>query len=122
MNDLEFQIQYKRIKECHPFIYGSKEKMETIWKFVHDMDEPWFRKMVDNICAAPDARSEKYDIGAAVVGEKRARKSAEFAENVVKMSDLVNGRISEKGLGNVLEQYGASNLVEAIERSRKGEL
>jgi predicted glutamine amidotransferase len=63
MNDLEFQIQYKRLKECHPFIYGSKEKMETIWKFVHDMDEPWFRKMVDNICAVSDARHEKYDIG-----------------------------------------------------------
>jgi hypothetical protein len=121
MNDLEFQTQYKRLREVHPYMYGSKEKMETIWKFVGEMDEEWFRKFVDNIVAASDPKLEKYDIGQAVIGERRARRSVEFAEDVISATKNWS-QITERGLENVLEKYGATNLFEAITKSRKGEI
>ncbi len=122
MNDLEFQTQYKRLREVHPNLYGSKEKMETIWRFVGDMDEKWFRNFVDNVVASSNPRDEKYDIGQAAIGEKRARKSLEFSENIVRLSEIAAGRISEKGLENILDKYGVSNLFEAVQKSRKGEV
>lgn len=121
MNDLEFQTQYKRLKECHPFMYSSKEKAESIWKFVHDMDASWFEKMVDNICAGSDPKAEKYDIGLAVIGEKRARRSAQFADNLCEATKNW-ARVTETGLENVLEKYSSGSLVEAVLKSKRGEV
>ena len=121
MTQEEYQIQYTRLQDVHPFVYKSQEKMQTIWKFVHDMDASWFQNIVDNICAASDARLEKYDIGQAVIGEKRARKSAKFAEDICEATKNWKN-ITDDGLSHVLGKYKAKSLLEAIGMSRKGEL
>lgn len=122
MNDIEFREQYKRLRECHPNIFAPKEKMDTIWYYVKDLDLNWFKKIVNHIVMANDVRSEKYDIGAAAIAEMRSRKAQEFANNVIKMSELVSKRMSADGLENTLKHYGANSLLDAVEKSRKGEL
>lgn len=118
MNDLEFREQYKRLKEVHPYKFESPEKMKTVWTFVQDMDVHWFESLVDRIVMSSKG---DLDIGEAVAGERRNRRSKQFAEEVCAATKSWQS-FSEKGLGNVLEKYGASNLCEAIDKSRKGEV
>lgn len=119
MNDLEFREQYKRLREVHPYKFESKEKMETVWRFVESMDAKWFESLVDRIVMSSKG---DLDIGEAVAAERRARKSAQFAEEVCAASKSWENFKTNKGLERVLEKYGANSLFEAIVKSRKGEV
>lgn len=121
MNDLEFREQYKRLKEVHPHYFGSAEKMNTTWEYVKDLDLKWFTHLVDRIVMGGDPRQQKFDIGEAAIAERRARKSAQFAEDVSKATSNWK-QITERGLENVLEKYGGGNLFEAVLKSKKGEI
>lgn len=119
MNDLEFSEQYKRLQVVHPNYFGTQEKMATIWHFVGDMDVRWFKSLVDRIIMAN--RADKIDIGEAVANERRNRKSVAFAE-AVSAATKTWANMTEKGLENVLEKYKATNLLEAVRKSQKGEV
>ena len=116
MNDLEFREQYKRLKDVHPFKFESPEKMKTVWQFVNDFDLDWFTKIVDRIVMSSKG---DLDIGDAATGERRARRSKQFADDVCAATKSWVG-ITDQGLDNTLEKYGAKSLVEAILKSREG--
>lgn len=121
ITDPEFREQYKRLVEVHPHYFSSKEKMDTIWEHVKTLDVDWFRRQVDNIVMAVDIRSEKYDLGYAARQERNARRSAEFAKAVSDAADAWK-RVNGQGLESILEKYNSGSLVEAVDKSRKGEL
>lgn len=121
MNDLEFREQYKRLTEVHKHYFDSKEKLNTTWEYVKELDADWFRHLVDRIVMASDPRLHKFDIGEAAIAERRSRKSKQFAEDVCEATKNWKD-ITEKGLENVLGKYKAGNLFEAVLKSRKGEL
>ena len=118
MNDLEFREQYARLKEVHTLKFESKEKFDTVWRFVKDMDIKWFTSLVDRIVMS--SRGD-LDIGEAVASERRNRKSKQFADDVIEATKNW-AAITEGGLENVLQKYGSGNLFEAVQKSRKGEL
>lgn len=120
MTQEEFSKQYKRLKDVFPSFYNSQEKMLTTWNFIKEMDEPWFKSLVDRIVMGN--RPDKVDIGEAVINEKRNRKFYEFSQNIIASIDVIKTTVSEKGLDNALEKYQANNLLEAIEKSRKGNI
>jgi len=116
MKKEEFEVQYKRLSDVHPMKFNTPEKMKTTWEFVKDLDSDWFRRLCDRVVMHP--RGE-VDIGEAALGEKRALKSAQFAEDVSNATANWN-RVSKDGLSNVLEKYGVTTLHSAIEKSKKG--
>lgn len=117
MNDLEFREQYKRLRETHPMKFEPTEKLNTIWRFVQDMEVAWFKSLVDRIVMS--SRGD-LDIGEAVAAERRHRKSKEFADSVCAATNAWQG-VTEKGLDNVLGKYGAGSLADAVLKSRRGE-
>ena len=119
MNDLEFRTQYKRLREVHPNVFQSEEKMKATWNAVNDMPIEWFTKQVDRIVSAHSIFDDKYDLREAAIGERRAIKSKEFADNVIKMSDIASGKCTDKGFQSILEKYGVNSIAEAVEKSRK---
>lgn len=119
MNDLEFREQYKRLKEVHPHRFESAEKLSTVWRFVKDMDIQWFTSLTDRIVMSSKG---DLDIGEAVTFERRNRKSKEFADDVCKAVDTVRKLMTDDGLDRVLGKYKAGSLIDAIEKSRKGEV
>ncbi len=121
MDEGKFRDQYARLKDVHPQLFGSVEKMTTTWSFVQDLDIDWFTRFCDRIVMAMNPRSDEFDIGKAASGERRHRRSVQFAEDVSAATKNWN-RCTEEGLGNVLAKYKSGSLVDAIEKSRKGEL
>lgn len=121
MTDPEFREQYKRLVEVHPKIYSSKEKMDTIWQYVESLDVDWLRRIVDHVVMTTNPYDEKYDIGYAATAERRARRSAQFAEEVAQASTNWNGFTQGK-LEGTLEKYKAGSLWDAVDKSRKGQV
>lgn len=111
MNDLEFREQYKRLAEVHPIYFDNKEKMQTVWRFVNDMDQQWFKTLVDRIVMSNSA--SKFDIGLEVNSEKRNRANLKFTEDVIKSLENRHG-ISDNGLESVLNKYKLKSLSDAI--------
>lgn len=119
MTDSEFLNQYKRLMDVFPNKFDSTAKSETVFKFVKDLEINWFEKLVDRIVMTPHG---DVDIGESVAGERRARKSVEFANDVSRSMDCMFNKITEKGLEKTLGAYGSETLWEAIRKSAKGEL
>lgn len=115
----EFVEQYERLADVFPHIFSSETKKATVFKFVEGFEAEWFQKLVDRIVMG--GRGDKIDIGEAVMSEKRARRSAKFAEEVCEASRAWNG-ITDSGLSDVLKKYRSSSLFAAIQKSRKGEV
>lgn len=121
MTEEEFKDQYARLKDVHPTIFGSVEKMTTTWAYVKEMDFDWFKRVTDRIVMSMNPRSDEFDISKLVAAEKRHRRSIQFAEDVAGASAAWN-KCTEQGLENTLGKYKANSLLEAVEKSRKGEL
>lgn len=121
MTDPEFREQYRRLTDVHKMHFSSKEKMDTIWGYVQDLDVKWFSRIVDSIVMATDVRSERFDIGFAARAERNAKKAAAKAREV---SDLVDAydNLNNQGLEKVLEEYKSGSLLEAVQKSQKGDL
>lgn len=120
MNDQEFREQYKRLTDVHPMFFKASEKMNTIWDYVKNLDQNWFRQQVDRIVGATDPRGERYDLIAAALGERRHQAALRKADEISEAADSWK-YVEGKGLGKVLDLYGCSSLLEAVEKSRKGE-
>lgn len=119
MTPEEYIFQYERLCDVFPNKFENPTKMDTVFKFVQDLEIDWFRKLVDRIVMTPHGN---IDIGEEVAGEKRTRKSIEFADDVNKALDVLHGRITPLGLKKVLDAYQVKTLWEAVEKSRRGEL
>lgn len=119
MTSEEYAVEYQRLSDVFPNKFLSAAKTETVWKYVKEFDISWFRSLVDRIVMTTHG---DVDIGEVVAAERRARKSKQFADDVVKAMDNVSSRITDAGFEKVLKSYGANSLLEAITKSRKGEL
>lgn len=119
MEKPDFREQYKRLSDVHPKQFNSGEKLNTIWEHVKDLDQDWFRRIVDNVVMSNDPWHERHDIGEAAKGERRARKAQELADGVIKLTENRTG-ISETGLTEVLNHLGVKSLSEAIEKRERG--
>lgn len=113
MNDLEFRDQYKRLIEVHPNHFQSQEKMQTVWRFVSEMDAKWFATLVDRIVMS--SRADRFDIGEAVISERRARASLKKADEVINSLNKNSDSISDKGLETVLKLYKIKSLTECLD-------
>lgn len=118
MTQEEFTKQYSRLTNVHPSYYSSQEKMATIWSYVKDLDADWLRKLCDKIVLSTRPVGDQFDIGLGALAEKRAIKASELTNNIVRMSDYVNG-ISNDGLDKALKEAGLSSVSELFNKQNK---
>lgn len=112
----EFLDQYKRLAECFPARYGSKDKAQTIFKLIEDMENAWLIRATDRIVASVKGDG---DLVEAAGIERRHLRSKRFAEGIC---DALNAcKYSEHGLDEILSKYKVKSLVEAIEKSKRGD-
>lgn len=117
MTNDEFANQYKRLAECFPLKYGSKEKAQTIYKLIADMDSSWLVKATDRIIASPRGDG---DLVEAAAIERRHLKSKRFADDLCASQEAC--KFSQHGLDEVLKKYKVKSLLEAINKSKSGEV
>lgn len=113
----EFLDQYKRLAECFPARYGSKEKAQTIYKLIEDMENAWLIRATDRIVASVKGDG---DLVEAAAIERRHLRSKRFAEDLC--GAQIANRYSEHGLDEILGKYKVKSLLEAIEKSKSGDV
>jgi|JI8StandDraft_1071087.scaffolds.fasta_scaffold788268_1 hypothetical protein len=112
----EFMNEYKRLEECFPNKYASPDKSATIYKFVKDMDVAWMSVATDRIVAS--SRGDG-DLVEAAATERRHKRSKRFADDLCAAQEA--SKYSEHGLDDILSKYKVKSLVEAIEKSKRGD-
>lgn len=115
----EFNEQYQRLADCFPNKFSNLSKLETVQRYVLDMDASWFRSLVDRIVMTPHG---DLDIGEAVAGERRSRAMKRFADDATRALQVTKSQMSGDGLEKALKIFGSSSLAEAVEKSQKGKL
>jgi len=113
----EFMNEYKRLEDCFPNKYASPDKSATIYKFVKDLDVTWMVMATDRIVAS--SRGDG-DLVEAAATERRHRRSKQFADDLCAAQEAT--KYSEHGLDEILGKYKVKSLLEAIEKSKSGDV
>lgn len=113
----EFMNEYKRLEDCFPNKYASPDKSATIYKFVKDLDVTWMVMATDRIVASVKGDG---DLVEAAAIERRHRRSKQFADDLCAAQEAT--KYSEHGLDEILGKYKVKSLLEAIEKSKSGDV
>jgi len=97
--------------------FGSQEfgeqRMQLIFERAKNIDEKWFRKIVNNVIIA---NRRNFDFDAAIRDEINYRIAVKLTEDTAVSASWARSEISDDGLNHHLQKIGAKSLFDAITR------
>lgn len=114
MTNYEFESQYKKLEETSPY-YAKATVKELVAGCVFDLDQLWFKRLVERIILNP---TQRIDIGEAARSEKQARRAVRDTRDLTEAYQSLKENISDDGLKKVLESLGAKSLMDAVKAAK----
>jgi len=115
MTNYEFKLEYDKLVECYPMVFGNQHKEKAIFEYIKDLDAKWWKALSRRILLSSNPR---IDIEDAARGERIARKRIEETRILLDVTEKFKD-ITENGLDDALKKIGANSLLEAIEKTKK---
>jgi hypothetical protein len=107
----EFKSQLARLRESPAQKFQSQTFASTLWHSAKDITQIELKRMVDKVLLG----KHDFDFQSEIEFVKRNRANIDNTKKAIESTEVV----SDDGLSKVLEQFGASSLVDAIAKASK---